>query len=279
MNMKRLITLFFLFCVTAPLFAQGKVTTRKYLFSDFQDKITKVVMSGNDVLDGALRQAVVDLWTASPFEFCPMTEYETLKKSDTYYFLVVTAGQAKGEEAPMVRFLTLEKGGADKGDNIPLRKEVISLPLAPVNGGSGREVTFLPALVKGAQDFALHAMESEKVAYSGMNWFNGNFDRKGGIKRIYLAKEDISESVSTKEREKYMDEDIILCDEDEADKAYTDKTYNTLVSYTVSAGTWSYKMLVEADTDTVYYIRKHKVTAKNAPGFLTDDLKRISRKR
>ena len=38
-------------------------------------------------------------------------------------------------------------------------------------------------------------------------------------------------------------------------------------------------MLIEADTDTVYYIRKHKVTAKNAPGFLTDDLKRISRKR
>jgi hypothetical protein len=47
------------------------VTTRKYLFSDFQDKITKVVMSGNDVLDGALRQAVVDLWTASPLSSAP----------------------------------------------------------------------------------------------------------------------------------------------------------------------------------------------------------------
>ena len=66
---------------------------------------------------------------------------------------------------------------------------------------------------------------------------------------------------------------------DEADKAYTDKTYNTLVSYTVSAGTWSYKLLIEAETDTVYYIRKHKVNAKNAPGFLAEDLKRISRKR
>ena len=77
----------------------------------------------------------------------------------------------------------------------------------------------------------------------------------------------------------YLDEDIILCDEDEADKAYTDKTYNTLVSYTVSAGTWSYKMLLEADTDTVYYIHKHKVNARNAPGFLPEDLKRISRKR
>ena len=179
----------------------------------------------------------------------------------------------------MVRFLTLEKRGVDKGDNVALRTEVMSLPLCPVEGGSGRELVFLPALVKGVQEFTAEAMDSEKVAYSGMGWFNGHFDRKGAIKRIYLAQEDISESVNEKDRAKYLDEDIILCDEDEADKAYTDKTYNTLVSYTVSAGTWSYKMLIEADTDTVYYIRKHKVTAKNAPGFLAEDLKRISRKR
>ena len=279
MNMKRLIAFTALFLVSASLFAQGKVTTRKHLFADFTDKITKVVMSGNDILDGALRQEVVDLWTVSPFEFCSPAEYESLKKSDAWYFLLVTAGQAKGEEEPMVRFLTLEKGGADSGDNVALRTEVISLPLCPVEGGSGRELVFLPALVKGVQDFAVQAMDSEKTAYSGMNWFNGNFDRKGGIKRIYLAREDISESVSEKDRSKYLDEDIILCDEDEADKAYTGRTYNTLVSYTVSAGTWSYKMLVEADTDTVYYLRKHKVDAKRAPGFLAEDLKRISRKR
>ena len=279
MNMKRLIAFTALFLVTASLFAQGKVTTRKHLFADFTDKITKVVMSGNDLLDGALRQEVVDLWTVSPFEFCSPAEYESLKKSDAWYFLLVTAGQAKGEEEPMVRFLTLEKGGAESGDNVALRTEVISLPLCPVEGGSGRELVFLPALVKGVQDFAVDAMNSEKTAYSGMNWFNGNFDRKGGIKRIYLAREDISESVSEKDRSKYLDEDMILCDEDEADKAYTDRTYNTLVSYTVSAGIWSYKMLVEAGTDTVYYIRKHRIGAKNAPGFLAEDLKRISRKR
>ena len=279
MNMKRLIILISLLCVSAALFAQGKVTTRKHLFADFPDKITKVVMSGNDVLDGALRQEVVDLWTLSPFEFCSMAEYESLKKSDTYYFLLVTAGRAKGEEEPMVRFLTLEKGGADKGDNVALRTEVISLPLCPVEGGSGRELVFLPALVKGVQEFTAEAMESEKTAYTGMAWFNGHFDRKGAIKRIYLAKEDISESVPQKDLDKYLDEDILLCDEDEADKAYTDKTYNSLVSYTVSAGTWSYKMLIEADTDTVFYLRKHKVNARNAAGFLVEDLKRISRKR
>ena len=278
--MKRLILILSVLLTGTAAFAQqGNVTTRKYRFSDFTDKITKVVMSGGDILDAALRQEVVDRWTASPFEFCTVAEYETLKTSDAWYFLLITEGQAKGEEEPMVRFLTLEKGGADKGDNVALRTEVISLPLCPVEDSSGRELLFLPALVKGVQDFALKAMESEKVAYSRTSWFNENYDKKGRIKRIYLVQDDLSPSVSAKDREKYLDEDIILCDEDEADKVYTDKTFNTLVSYTVSAGTWSYKMLFEADTDTLYYIRKHKVTARNAAGFIVDDLRKMARGR
>lgn len=277
--MKRLMTLFALLSVSAGLFAQGRVTTRKHLFSDFPDKITKVVMTGGDVLDGALRQEVMDRWTASPFEFCPADEYASLRKSDAYYFLLVTDGQAKGEDEPMVRFLTLEKGGADSGDNVALRTEVISLPLCPVKGGDGRELVFLPAMVQGIQDFAVKAGESEKVAYSKTSWFNENYDKLGRIKRIYLAEEDLSDKVSGKDRAKYLDEDIIVCSADEADKAYTDKTYNTLVSYTVSAGTWSYKMLFEADTDTLFYFRKHKITARSGEGFTSDDLKRMARKR
>jgi hypothetical protein len=278
--MKRLIAFLAALGICVALSAQqGNVTTRKYRFSDFTDKITKVVMTGGEILDGALRQEVVDGWTVSPFEFCSAAEYESLKRSDAYYFLLVTAGMAKGEEEPMVRFLTLEKGGADSGDNASLRTEVISLPLCPVEGGDGRELVFLPAFVKGIQDFVLRAMESEKVAYSGTAWFNENFDKKGRIKRIYLAEEDLSEKVTDKDRSKYLDEDIIVCDADEADQVYIDKTYNTLVSYTVSAGTWSYKMLLEADTNTLYYIRKHKISTRTGEGFTADDLRRMSKGR
>ena len=278
--MKRLIAWSAALFLCAGLFAQqGKVTTRKYLFSDFTDKITKVVMSGGDILDGALRQEVVDGWTASPFEICTLSDYESLKKSDAYYFLLVTAGQAKGEEEPMVRFLTLEKGGADSGDNVALRTEVISLPLCPVEGGEGRELVFLPALVKGVQEFALRAMESEKVAYSGTGWFNENYSKKGRIKRIYLAQQDLSDSVTEKQKTRFIDEDILLVDADEADKAYLDRTFNSLVSYTVSAGTWSYQMLFEADTDTLYYIHKHKISARSGAGFTADDLRRMAKGR
>ena len=75
MKMKRLTLFLTLLCTGLVLFAQGKVTTRKHLFADFSDKITKVVMSGNDIIDGVLRQEVVDQWTVSPFEFCSPAEY------------------------------------------------------------------------------------------------------------------------------------------------------------------------------------------------------------
>ena len=61
------------------LFGQGKVKTRKYLLSDFTDKITKVVLPGNGILESALRQEVTDRWTASPFEFCTLEEFEQKK--------------------------------------------------------------------------------------------------------------------------------------------------------------------------------------------------------
>lgn len=276
---KRILILATLLCMSTFLFAQGRVTTRKHLFSDFPDKITKVVMSGGEVLDAALRQEVVDRWEASPFEFCTLEEYASLKQSDNWYFLLVTAGQAKGEETPSVEFLTLEKGGADTGDNVALRTEVISLPLRPVTGGSGRELVFLPALVQGIQDFALKAATSEKAAYRGTGWFNDNYDRKGRIRRIYLAEEDLSSSVTERDKVRYIDEDILLCEADKADKAFLDKTFNTLVSYAVSAGTWSWTMLLDAETESLFYIHRHRITPKAGAGFTAGDLRRMARGR
>ena len=55
----------------------------------------------------------------------------------------------------------------------------------------------------------------------------------------------------------------------------------TLVSYTVFPydpvpGSYCYKMLIDAGTHKLYYFRKHKITKKRGPGFLTEDLMRIT---
>ena len=269
---------------TLLLGAQGKVSTRKYLLSDFTDQITKVVLPGNGILECALRQEVTDRWTASPFEFCTLEEFEKLKTSVDYYFLIPAEGRFKDETTPGILFLTLVKGGA-QDEGIDPMTEIISLPLTSAGAGNGRELVYLPALVEAVQSYTLAAMQSEKTAYLGYAFFNENYVRKGHIKRIYMSKDDLSSKLTEKDLLRYVDPaDFILCEEDVADEIFNAGTYGTLVGFVVAPenpedGSYSYQMLIEADTHTLYYIHRRKISAKAPAGFGPEDLKRLSRKR
>jgi hypothetical protein len=267
------------------LLAQGTVTTRKYRLNDFTDKVTQVVLSGNAILDGALRQEVLNQWTASAYEFCSQAEFEARKTSDQYYFLMMADTRFKDDADPDITFLTLVKGDAAAKDGIAKMPEIISLPLCAAKGSSGRELLYMGALVKAVQSFALAAMESEKTAYQMDGWFNENYAQDGKKKRIYLSITDIAPQVTERDGDKYLDDDILLCDdEEEANQMYQLGSYNTLVGFVVAPSvpgndSWCYKMLVDAETHTLYYLRHHKITNRAGVGFLADDLKRMAKGR
>ena len=284
--MKRLFSLACALLAAVSLLAQGRVSTRKYILNDFTDKVTQVVLTGNEVLDSELRQSVVDAWTSSPFEFCTPERFESLKTQDRYYFLLTAESRFKGEENPGITFLTLVKGGAEATEGVGAMTEVISLPFTSAHGGSGRELVYLSTLVQTVQSFTLAAMESEKVAYGMEAWVNKNFEKNGKMKQIFLAREDLSASVQEKDLERYLDQDFHITDtSEEADQAYLDGTYNTLVGYVVAplipenGASYCYKLLFEAHTRELYYIQKHKITQKSGIGFTADDLKRLAKKR
>ena len=264
--------------LSLPLWAQGQVSTRKHKLADFTDKVTQVVLTGNEMLTSALREEVVAGWTASAFEFSTLDRFEKIKSEEKYYFLMVA-------ESGGISFLTLLKGDPEaKEKGISAMHEVISLPLVAAMGGSGRELTYLGGLIKTVQEYTLEAMESEKVAYGMEAWVNKNYDKWGHTKQIRIASEDLSENVTEKELKKYLDEDFQVVDTADADQAYLDAQYNTLVSYVVAPlfpekGDVCYKMLFEADTHTLYYISRHRIDARRGAGFLPEDLKRLARKR
>lgn len=266
--------------------AQTKITTKKFRLSDFTDRVTKVVLSGNEMMDSALKMEVAERWTVSPFEFCTGAEFASLKKSDRYYFLLVTSQEK--ETAPL-RFLTLVKGGAtmngDKkatADGIEGMMEVVSVPIG-ADGAFGRELVFLPAMLDILQDFTIQAMENEVSGYSGLSIYNANYRKDGRIKRICLSLGDISPQVGAVQMGR-LDEDILLVEEDEADKAFQQGTFNTLVSFVVAPdepvpGASCYKMLIDAETHRLYYFKRHKISAKKGVGFLPSDLRTLSRGR
>ena len=283
--MKKLIICLASLLLLVPVWGQGRVSTRKYIVSDFTDKITQVVLTGNDVMDSALRTEISNNWTASAFEFCTLEKFEQLKSNSQYYFLLPAESRFKGEENPGILFLSLLKGDPDAAKGIGEMTDIISLPLCAAMGGSGRELIYLGAVVKSIQEFTLAAMESEKVAYAKTLWFNENYAKYGKMKQIYLAREDLAESLTEKDLERYLDADIFLVDESKVDEVYLRGDYNTLVSYTVAPvvpeekSSYCYKLLFEADTHTLFYIHRHKITPKFGEGFLVEDLKRLARKR
>lgn len=282
--MKRMIIGFILLLVAClGLLAQGKVTTRKYRLADFPDRVTKVVLSGSEMLQGTLRQEVVDKWTASPFEFCSPEEFQAQMSDERYYFLVVTENRFKDEEGPGLLFLSLLKGGkAAEEEGIGGLFEVIGLPVQAAEGGTGRELVFLGALVKAVQDFTLAAMKSEKVAYQGADWFNARYHRSGKGMPLCIAREDLSEEAEGQDFQRYLNEDNRLLPADEADMEYLTGGANTLVSYTVvpvapSGGSFCYVMLFEGGSENLVYIDRHK--AGKGAGILPGELKKFFRRK
>lgn len=270
------------FAFSLPLWGQGTVSTRKYRFSDFPDKVTQVVLTGNEVLSDALRQEVVGGWTVSAFELCTLEQFEARKTSADYYFLMAAETRFKGEENPGIVSLSLVKGGPEAAEGIGAMDEVLSLPLCAAEGSSGRELVYLGPLVRAMQDFVRAAVESERSAYLKERWFNLLYDKQAHMMQMVFAQDDLADPAAVG---KYLDADCRVADSAEADQLFLDGQYNTLVSYTVAPlvpelnASYSYQLLFEASSHQLYYVGKHKITPTKGAGFLPEDLKRLARKR
>lgn len=263
--------------------AQAQINTKKVKISDFTQKVTKVVLGGNDFFDITFQEEITARWRISPYEFCTLEEFEQLKGNENYYFLMTTYGQFRKETAPGLQFLTLVKGGkgADKG--IADMLEIVSLPLASAEYPSGREMVFLPAFLDIIQSHTLASMENDYNGYAGLASNNISLGKAGDME-IVISEDDLNEDMSQEQRAALFDEGVIVTDEDDADQYMQDNTPGTLVSYVAVPsepvfGSYCYKMLIDAQTHKLYYFKRHRIGKKAGAGFLPEDINRITASR
>ena len=263
--------------LTTDALGQAQITTRREKLKDFTSKTTKVVLTGVEFLDEAVKESVAATRTVSPYEFCSNEEFQNLKGNADFYFLMVVKGQFRRESEPGIDMLTLVKGreGADKSINDMF--EVVSFPLRSTEDPSGREFVLLPAFLKIIQEHTTSLTDTEMKAYSNIG---AKDSKRLRIKRIFLWAEDFAPQVD-EQTKRSLDEDILIKeDEDEVDEIFSEGTFNTVVSYVVAPsepvnGSICYKMLIGSDNHELYYFKKHKITARNGKGFLPGDIKSI----
>ena len=63
-------------------FSQAQITTRKEKLSDFATRTMKVVLPGTNFIDPILQEALNNTWSLSPFEFCSVDEFNSLKNNE-----------------------------------------------------------------------------------------------------------------------------------------------------------------------------------------------------
>ena len=267
--------------LTTDALGQAQITTRREKLKDFTSKTTKVVLTGDEFLDEAVKESVAATWTVSPYEFCSNEEFQNLKGNADFYFLMVVKGQFRRESEPGIDMLTLVKGGEGADKSINDMFEVVSFPLRSTEDPSGREFVLLPAFLKIIQEHTTSLTDTEMKAYSNIG---AKDSKKLRIKRIFFWAEDFAPQVD-EQTKRSLDEDILIKeDEDEVDEIFSEGTFNTVVSYVVAPsepvnGSICYKMLIGSDNHELYYFKKHKITARNGKGFLPDDIKAIKRLR
>ena len=79
-------TITFIISLLLPLLAgaQAQINTKKVKISDFTQKVTKVVLNGNEFFDITFQEEVTARWRISPYEFCTLEEFEQLKNDENY---------------------------------------------------------------------------------------------------------------------------------------------------------------------------------------------------
>lgn len=263
--------------------AQAQIDTKKMKISDFTQKITKVVLTGNQFHDACLESEVSTKWHVSPYEFCTLDEFNQLKSDENYYFLLTTTGQFRKETEPGLTFLTLVKGGKDSVKGIDQMLEIVAFPYASAENPSGREIVFLPSFLDIIQNYALDSMEKDLNAYTGLANYTLNITKSGSMKLVF-SESDLSQEITPEVKNLCFDADVLVLPEEEADEYLTKENDNTLVSYVAApssakAGSYCYKMLIDPQTNKLYYFRKHKISKKAGVGFLAEDIKRITSQR
>jgi len=280
-QMRQLLALFCsLFIFSTQLEAQEIFGKAKNNYRNFSNKKTMVVSNASDFTDLALMDAVKSGWKISEFEFCSTQQFEKMRRDTMFYFLLRVEGRFRKEGEASIEYLTLVKGGPASDKGISKMQEIVSLPLQAVGDETGKVFVFFPAFIDIIQEHILNVSEDILKAYVGNSFYSNRIEEQGS-KVIIFDKAEIGYSVTEEDIEELFHGKAILSDAAAAEEAMQKAAPQTIVSLAISPsepknGSYSYKMLIDAQSNRMVFFRRHKISSRLPAGFTREDIKRIS---
>ncbi len=282
--MKKIITLTLFISVFTGLFSQKAVATHEQLETFY--KTTTCIVLDDDIFNtynSAIKTAVEQSWTITPYKFITMEEFKALRQKSEYSFLVRTKVFPENDPDKVVyTFLSLVVGEKDK--NFEELPEICSFPLSYYNVDYEKYDYKLGALLLFIENHINLTYNDQTLDETNILQYYNNNIQEIGTKTLYIEAENLASDVNTKTKiSKYFSGNIKVSNSDEIMELVDNKDENAVILHIVSppenaSSTGKcYKMLISVADGKLYYFDYHNIT-KSKPGkFLKTDFSNLDK--
>ncbi len=276
-------TLIILFSLSGMILFSQYVPTPGDLDHFFETK-TLVVRNQNplNTSDSKIRKFMEEEWDLTEWEIIPYSEFEEKRQDTQYSFLFLTTVIfEKDKLQAKYKFLNLSLGG--DYFNLNQMPDLASVPVAYANVEDESYVYKLEILIRFIQKHIRNIHEHPELISSNVfKHYNDNMkDVKS--KTLYLLPEEMAKDVNSSARiQEVYPHPFKLVEKSDIQEAIQNKDENIVFLHKVGPeGTRldarCYKILIGANDASFYYFDYHMIKAKNPDGFLSKDLKKISK--
>ncbi len=263
-----------------PLLSQDAVAGKEDIEKFFKSK-TYVVFDDNlfGSYNKAIKKAMEDYWTITPFEFIDATKYSQLKGSYRNSFIIRTkVNFEKDKSKTSYTFLSIILG-SNKSSQMSNMPDLCSFPLSYYNVDYDKYEYKMGAIVKFMQNHILLTRENPKL---DLKYYNSNKSELKG-KTLYVLQDELDTDVNTLEKIKqFYSGKVVISTDDEIEKVIHEKDPNAVFLHKVGPSEDDekmriYKLIMGASDGKLYYFDFHKYKkGKAEDAFLSSDFKKLS---
>lgn len=277
-------TIVFLILVSFYLLGSAQYVPTTEDLDHFLTTKTLVVKDKNplNTFDAEIEEVMAQEWNITEYDFIPFSEFEEKRKNPEYSFLfVATVVFEKDKLNARYRFLNVSLGG--DYFHIGMMPDLVSVPVSYAGVEDESYNYKLGLLVRFAQQHLrlIHA-NPDIISTNVFKHYNDNM-KDVKQKTLYLLEDEMANDVNSTSRvKKVYPHDFKLVTREEIRQAITDRDEDVVFLHKVGPeGTRlkarCYKVLIGAADASFYYFDYHMINDKKPDGFLSKDLKKISR--
>lgn len=259
---------------TLGLCAQIKLETKKYRVSDLYEKPMEIVLTGNSQLDSALRSSVQDVWYISSFEFCTREQFEHIKTSEKFFFMVLVDSTYNKDNFRGIYNLTVFKGSDKATEGVKGLHKIAYVPFMGEGRTGERESAFISAFVDILQQHISFILSREFNIGSCVR-VNAAAALGKWAKPVLISSTDLAD-VSVLNGVALND--VIVSDDLHLVKAMREKANDCLVAYMVGPASPREKaecvtMVIDPQTNEIYYLNRRGTSLLSPCGFTYSEIK------